>query len=109
MKKSDITYTKNNQKGSVKGMVYYTNYVLSEENTKYVRQAYTYMDVIGDTGGLIEIIFIVFGFFLIPINYNISGIKMLKQYVLNGQHQKMSDLTISLKSFFFDLLSNLGL
>ena len=35
-------------------MVYYTNFVLTEKNTKFYRIAYTFMDVLGEVGGLIE-------------------------------------------------------
>ena len=84
MKKADIDYFKDNKQAGSKGMVYYTNFVLSEESIKYSRIAYTYMEVIGDIGGLIEFVVLLVGFLLYPIYYNISGIKMLKEYVLDG-------------------------
>ena len=63
-------------------MVYYTVFVQSDESIKYARIAYTYMEVIGEIGGIIEAATIVFGCILIPIYYNISGIDMLKEFVL---------------------------
>ena len=67
-------------------MVYYTNFMMTEEHTKYYRISYTYMEAFGDIGGVIEITILFFSFLLIPIYYNISGIVMLKDYVLEGEH-----------------------
>ena len=69
-----------------------SNFVLSERNTKYYRIAYTFMDALGEIGGLIEMASLIIAFFLFPVNYNIQGIQMLKQYILEGDHQQMSDL-----------------
>ena len=61
------------------------------------------MEVLGDIGGLIEIVFLVAHWLLLPANYNITGIQMLKKYIEHGQHQNMKDLKLSLKSFSYDL------
>ena len=50
------------------------------------------MDALGEIGGLIEMASLIIAFFLFPVNYNIQGIQMLKQYILEGDHQQMSDL-----------------
>jgi hypothetical protein len=93
----------NNKIGWSKDRIYTAHFVLSEQNTKYQRIAYTFMEVLGDIGGLIEIVFLVAHWLLLPANYNITGIQMLKKYIEHGQHQNMKDLKLSLKSFSYDL------
>ena len=60
------------------------------------------MDVFGDIGGIIELAFLVAHWLLLPVNYNIAGIQMLKKYVNQGKHLQMSDLVLSFKSMTFD-------
>ena len=104
MRNTNKKYYQNSQKGqNFEGIVYWTSYILAERNTLYQRIAYNFMEVLGDVGGITEMIFLFAGWLLRPVNYNISGIKMLKHYVKQGEHQKMSDLTLSLKSLFYDL------
>ena len=55
-------------------MVYYTNFVLTEKNTKFYRIAYTFMDVLGEVGGLIEGAKILLVLLLFPFNYNLNNI-----------------------------------
>jgi hypothetical protein len=64
--------------------------MLSEKNTKYYRIAYTTMDVLGDIGGLLEAFKIIFMLILIPFNYNISNITMIRDFISKGYHQKAS-------------------
>jgi hypothetical protein len=42
--------------------------------------------VLGEVGGLIEIVFIIAGIFLVPFNYNLSKIMILKDFVPIGNH-----------------------
>ena len=44
------------------------NVFLNEEGVKYTREVYTILDVLGDLGGIVEVIMIIFGFFLFPIS-----------------------------------------
>jgi hypothetical protein len=78
---SEISYIKSNQVGAAKGLVYYQNFMLSEKNTKFYRIAYTTMDVLGDIGGLIQALEILVMLFLIPFNYNITNITMIKDFI----------------------------
>ena len=72
--KSNMVYTKSNQVGSSKGIIYYTNFMLTEKNTKFYRIAYTSMDVLGEVGGLIEGAKIILILLLFPFNYNLNQI-----------------------------------
>ena len=74
MEKAYVEFTKSNQVGETKGMVYYFNFVLSEKNSKFYRIAYTQMDVLGEVGGLIEAVSIIVGILLIPFKYNLNNI-----------------------------------
>jgi hypothetical protein len=67
-------------------MIYYTNLQLSELNTKYYRIAYTAMDVLGDAGGMLEAVLVILATLLIPLNYNLTAISMLKEYFQKGEH-----------------------
>jgi hypothetical protein len=60
--------------------------MLSEKNTKYYRIAYTTMDVLGDIGGLIEALKIILIIVLIPFNYNLTNITMIKDFISKGSH-----------------------
>ena len=71
---AEITYTRSNQVGGFKGMVYYTNLMLTEKNNKFYRITYTSMDVLGEVGGLIEGVKILIIIILIPFNYNLNRI-----------------------------------
>jgi hypothetical protein len=67
-------------------LVYYQNFMLSEKNTKYYRIAYNTMDVLGDIGGLIEVLKIILMVVLIPFNYNLNKINILKDFIHTGAH-----------------------
>ena len=41
---------------------------ISENNVKYSRSTYDFLDLLGDLGGVVEVISIVFGIFLYPIS-----------------------------------------
>ena len=44
------------------------NVFLNEEGVNYQRDAYNILGVLGDLGGIVEVIMIIFGFFLFPIS-----------------------------------------
>ena len=69
-----VNYINNRNEGINKDRIYSAVFRLSEQNTKYQRIAYTFMEVLGDIGGLIEIVFLVAHWLLLPANYNITGI-----------------------------------
>ena len=71
---AEVEYYKTNQVGAAKGMVYYSNFQLTEKNTMYYRIAYTSMDVIGEVGGLVEGVKMLIIVLLIPVNYNLNSI-----------------------------------
>ena len=48
------------------------------------------MDVIGDIGGIIEVIQILATIMMIPFNYNLSKIMILKDFIPQGDHVHMS-------------------
>ena len=48
------------------------------------------LDVFGEVGGLIEILFIIVGLMLTPFNYNLSKIMILKDFIPQGDHVHMS-------------------
>ena len=65
----------NNQPGSdYEGIIHNVDFVLSEKDTKFTRLAYTFMQVLGDVGGVIQITILFCNWLLYPVNYNISGI-----------------------------------
>lgn len=54
--------------------------VLSSETIRYTRKVYGMIDLLGDLGGVIEIVMLFFGFFLYPISehsFNLEAIKKL--------------------------------
>jgi hypothetical protein len=79
-----------NQVSKYQGVIYYSNFVLTEQVTKYQRKAYTVLDVLGEAGGIIEILFILAGILLIPFNYNLNKIIILKDFISQGDHIQMS-------------------
>ena len=95
VEKAEVTYFLNNEHMT---KVFSSNFILSERSTKYYRIAYTFMDALGEIGGLKEMASLIIAFLLFPVNYNIQGIQMLKQYILEGDHQQMTDFKLSLKS-----------
>jgi hypothetical protein len=48
------------------------------------------MDVFGDIGGIIEVIQILATIMMIPFNYNLSKIMILKDFIPQGDHVHMS-------------------
>jgi hypothetical protein len=50
------------------------------------------MDLLGEIGGLIEIGFIIAAVILIPFNYNLSKIMILKDFFLEGDHHDKSTI-----------------
>jgi hypothetical protein len=48
------------------------------------------MDLLGEIGGVIEIGFILIGVLLIPFNYNLAKIMILKDFFLEGEHHERS-------------------
>ena len=44
------------------------NVFLNEEGVNYSRDVYNILGVLGDLGGIVEVIMIIFGFFLFPIS-----------------------------------------
>lgn len=100
---AEIEYFKTNQVGAAKGMIYYSNFQLSEKNTMYYRIAYTSMDVIGEVGGLVEGVKLLILVLLIPVNYNLNSIQIIKDFIPTGEHQGKSTVHISLASIMFDI------
>lgn len=90
-------------------MVYYANFQLSEKNTKFYRISYNLMELLGEVGGLIEMIGLLAVFLLIPFNYNLNKIMFLKDFVKKGDHQQMSKLSLSLKFMMHDLANSLNI
>ena len=47
--------------------IYNANVYLSSNNIKYDRKTYDFLDLLGDIGGVTEIVTLFFGFFMLPI------------------------------------------
>ena len=75
-----LTYIKPNT-GSFKGYVYYYNFILSPKSKNFYRISYTFLEVLGQVGGLLECYTIFMAFLLIPFKYNITKIRLLKDYL----------------------------
>lgn len=48
--------------------IYTQNVFLNEEGVNYSRDVYNILGVLGDLGGIVEVLMIIFGFFLFPIS-----------------------------------------
>ena len=52
----------------------------------FYRIAYTFVDVIGEVGGLVEGVKLLLIVLLIPINYNLNSISIMKDFMSGGKH-----------------------
>jgi len=55
-------------KEAAPNLVYILSVFLSEKGVHHKRVVYNFLDVIGDIGGVLEIMMITFGFFFYPIS-----------------------------------------
>jgi len=53
-------------------MIMYFNFNLAEKNKRYIRTAYTFMEAIGEIGGILEFFYVAVAFVLTPFTFNIS-------------------------------------
>ena len=62
--------------------VYIVESVLLSEQIKHTRQIYGWLDLLGDLGGVTEVIMICFGFFLYPISEHSFTLKAIRKLFL---------------------------
>lgn len=59
---------KSDLKPETKDLIYMSTTILHNESVKFNRQIYNIFDLLGDLGGVTEVIMIIFGFFLFSIS-----------------------------------------
>ena len=64
--------------GNKDDMIWYTNFVLDQESSTFVRIQYNYLNVIENIGGIIQIITIICALILVPFNYKRHELVVLK-------------------------------
>lgn len=55
---------------------------MTSETIKYERTAYGLLDLLGDLGGVTEIILIIFGFFLFPISEHSFYVSVARSFFI---------------------------
>lgn len=64
--------------------------MLEAERIKHVRETYRLLDILGDLGGVTEVIMLLFSFFLLPISEHSFILKALqKMYLARTRNQKL--------------------
>jgi hypothetical protein len=61
------------------------------------------MDLLGEIGGLIEAVMIMVAVLLIPFNYNLGKIMILKDFFTQGDHHEKSTVYMSFRFMINDL------
>ena len=59
----------------------YQNFLLSEKNYQYKRITYTFLDVLGYVGGILEIGGLFICFLIVPFKYNLTKVRMMMDYL----------------------------
>ena len=67
---------------NVPGAVFMLNFMIDESKISHSREVYNLMDLIGDLGGVLEVIIFLFGFFLFPASEFSFVIKALQKLYL---------------------------
>ena len=62
--------------------IYNTDIYLSPANVKYYRKTYDLLDLLGDIGGVTEVVMITFGFMLLPISEHSFTLRAAKRLFL---------------------------
>jgi len=62
--------------------LYNTYIILSTSNVKYTRTAYNILDLLGDTGGIFEVVMLLFGWLMFPISEYSFILKAAKRLFL---------------------------
>jgi Ca2+-binding EF-hand superfamily protein len=88
--------------GDYASMSSYQNFLLSEKNTQYKRIAYTFLDVLGYTGGILEIGGIAIAIIIIPFKYNLTKIRLLMDY-LPQDYKKVQTTSLTFQYFIYDM------
>lgn len=71
------------------------NVFLNEEGVNYQRDAYNILGVLGDLGGIVEVIMIIFGFFLFPISEHSFYLKAARMlYYARTKDEKLFSKTV---------------
>lgn len=69
------------QYGGYGDMIMYFNFNLAEKNKRYIRTAYTFMEAIGEIGGVLEFCYVAVALLLTPFTHNISNILIYNQLI----------------------------
>ena len=62
-------------------MIMYFNFNLVEKNMRYIRVAYTFMEAIGEVGGILEFFYVVVSLILTPWTFNITSIQIYNSLI----------------------------
>ena len=88
-------------------MAMYQNFLLSEKNFQYKRIAYTFLDVLGYVGGVLEIGGMFICFIIIPFKYNLTKVRLLMDY-LPSHHEKVRTTQVTFSYFINDFVKATG-
>ena len=69
------------QSGAFSETVFQVNFNLAEVNHRSYRQSYTYLEALGDVGGVFEACLIIFAFLISPFYFKIHHIEMFREYL----------------------------
>lgn len=102
---NEFTKTRN---GEYADMVMYQNFLLSEKNTQYKRIAYTFLDVLGYVGGILEIGGLFICIIIFPFKYNLTKVRLMMDY-LPAHYKKITTTQVTFSFFIHDFARATGL
>jgi hypothetical protein len=80
--------------------VFSVNFNLADVNHRSFRQSYTYLEALGDVGGVLEAFVIIFAFVISPIYFKIHDLEMFKEYLERVNSQLNMTEPIAIPSNF---------